>query len=265
MKIGLSKTRWPYRPTYLLAVLPLLLIFGLLWLRNSQHINSLPSALPHVQSQPADLTSKKQAEAEDIVESGFVFYDLSLPAWAKGFSMPIEGVQIPQRPERLPGAAREYRNGRHEGVDIFCAYGTPVLAAKDGYVLTVSANYHELSQAFRDRLLNISHRLVSTPAEVTDILHGRRVIIDHGYANCRWVITVYSHLAKVEPNLEPGAFVKQGTIIGYVGNSGTSEAGTDQGTHLHFEIRVNDHYLGEGMSREEAGRLYTLIMKGGQE
>jgi len=199
-----------------------------------------------------------------VVTSGFVLYDLSLPAWAKGFKMPIEGAQIPQRLERLPGAAREYRNGRHEGVDIYCAYGTPVMASKDGYVLAVGANYSELPQAFRDRLLNISHRLVSTPAEVTDILHGRRVIIDHGYTDGRWVITVYSHLAEVELDIEPGTFVKQGTVIGYAGNSGTSQAGTHEGTHLHFEIRVNDHYLGEGMSREEAGRLYALIMNGGQ-
>lgn len=197
--------------------------------------------------------------------SGFVFFDLILPDWAKGFRMPVYGAQIPQREDLLPGAVRSYRNGRHEGVDIFCAYGTPVLAAKNGYVLTVSPDYYELSEEFRGRLLDIAGKLVSTPAELTDILHGRRVILDHGYIDGRWVITVYSHLSEVEQNLTPGTFVRQGTVIGYAGNSGTSEAGTRNGSHLHFEIRVNDHYLGEGMSRKEAGRLYSVVMKGGQE
>ena len=94
-------------------------------------------------------------------------------------------------------------------------------------------------------------------------MHGRRVLLDHGISDGRWVVTVYSHLSDVEKNLKPGIFVKQGEIIGYVGNSGTSQAGTINGSHLHFEIRVNGHYLGEGMSPKEAGKLYTAIIHGG--
>jgi murein DD-endopeptidase MepM/ murein hydrolase activator NlpD len=63
-------------------------------------------------------------------------------------------------------------------------------------------------------------------------------------------------------NLKPGTFIKRGTVIGYVGNSGTSQAGTTNGSHLHFEIRVNDHYLGEGMNQKEAGKLYSTLLRG---
>ena len=265
MKTAVNRAERSHRYTFLLTVVTMILIFGVLLFRNYPEINLPSRPTPAESGQQHALLPDKQAEPEDIDASGFIFYDVVLPAWAKGFKMPLAGIPVPQRREQLPSAVRAYRNGRHEGVDIYCAYGTPVLAAKDGYVLTVSANYSELSPAFRNRLLGISHKLVSTPAEVTDILHGRRVIIDHGYTAGRWVITVYSHLAEVESGLIPGASVRQGAIIGYVGNSGTSQAGTRNESHLHFEIRVNDHYLGEGMSQEEAGRLYSLVLGGGQK
>jgi murein DD-endopeptidase MepM/ murein hydrolase activator NlpD len=257
--------QWLCRPIYLLAAINLFYIFCFLLFLSDHKMNSALFSKFDAASRKIDFLLNKQIEPVQTMASGFVFYDLSLPAWAKGFRIPITGAQISQREDLLPGAIRSYRNGRHEGVDIYCTYGAPVLAAKDGYVLTVSADYHELSRAFRDRLLGIAHKLVSTPAEVTDILHGRRVILDHGYKDGRWVITIYSHLSEVEEYLKPGDFIKQGSIIGYAGNSGTSQVMTRNGSHLHFEIRVNDHYLGEGMSQQEASKLYALIMNGGQE
>lgn len=251
-------------PMYFLVAVNLFSVFYIVSSLGDYKTDAVFLNKIRTESSQLDLKYNRQTEPEPTMASGFIFYDLTLPAWARGFRMPLLGVKIPQREDSLPGAVRSYRNGRHEGVDIFCPYGTPVLAAKNGYVLTVSADYHELSKPFRDRLLDISGKLVSTPAEVTDILHGRRIILDHGYMDGRWVITVYSHLSEVELNLTPGTLVRQGSVIGYVGNSGTSDAGTIKGSHLHFEIRVNNHYLGEGMSRKEAGKLYTVVMNGGE-
>lgn len=55
--------------------------------------------------------------------------------------------------------------------------------------------------------------------------YGNMIEIDHGS-----FITVYGHLSKIL--LFKNAWVKQGTIIGLVGNTGRS-----YGSHLHFEIR----------------------------
>jgi murein DD-endopeptidase MepM/ murein hydrolase activator NlpD len=185
------------RPS-LLVVSNLLLSLSLLLILSFYKINAPIPTKYYAESKTINPILERQPAMEDHPASGFVFYDLPLPEWTKGFLMPIDGAEVPQNIEQLPGAARGYRNGRHEGVDIYCAYGTPVLAAKDGYVLSVGADYHDLSKASRDRLLGIAKNLISTPAEVTDILHGRRVILDHGISSGRWVVTVYSHLSEVK-------------------------------------------------------------------
>ena len=43
--------------------------------------------------------------------------------------------------------------------------------------------------------------------------------------------TFYAHLGR-DAGLKPGAYVKRGTTVAYVGNSGRST-----GSHLHFELR----------------------------
>ncbi len=192
-------------------------------------------------------------------DPSFAFHDLPLPLWAQEFIMPVAGASVPQNPNLLPGAPRAYRHGIHEGVDIYCPFGTPVMAAKDGHVLMAGSNYQELPPAYRRRLLRFAKRLYQTPEQILKALHGRQVVLDHGLKAGRWVTTVYSHLHRVKEGLKPGDFVRQGEVIGYVGTSGTSKAGTNNGAHLHFEIRVNGHYLGKGMTPKEAYELLKSI------
>jgi murein DD-endopeptidase MepM/ murein hydrolase activator NlpD len=135
------------------------------------------------------------------------------------------------------------------------------LAAKDGHVLLANVKEGEAPSEYRQRLLQISKQLFKTPPEILGLLHGKRVILDHGLTNGRWVVTVYSHLSRIKKGLKVGDFVRQGTVIGYVGNSGTSQAGTGKGAHLHFEIRLNGHYLGEGMTPRETGELLERILR----
>lgn len=263
-RLFINKLKYWFLLWTLLVVVSNLILSICVLLSLSAHKINIPFLTkPSAESHEIGPALDGQQPLENKAAPGFVFYDLPLPGWAKGFRMPIDGAEIPQNVDLLPGAARSYRNGRHEGVDIYCAYGTPVLASKDGYVLSVGADYHDLPKVLRDRLLAIAKNLFSTPSEVTDALHGRRALLDHGISDGRWVVTVYSHLSDVEKNLKPGTFVKQGHIIGRVGNSGTSQAGTTNDSHLHFEIRVNDHNLGEGMSPKEAGMLYSTIINGG--
>lgn len=262
-RLLINKTKFGLLRLLALVVASNLILSFCVLLSLGAHKIDVPFLIkPSAESHEIDPALDRQQPLGNNATPGFIFYDLPLPGWAKGFRIPIDGAEIPQNANLLPGAARSYRNGRHEGVDIYCAYGTPVLASKDGYILSVGADYHDLPKVLRDRLLAIAKNLFSTPSEVTDALHGRRVLLDHGISDGRWVVTVYSHLSDVEKNLTPGTFVKQGHVIGRVGNSGTSKAGTTYDSHLHFEIRVNDHNLGEGMSPKEAGKLYAAIING---
>jgi murein DD-endopeptidase MepM/ murein hydrolase activator NlpD len=87
----------------------------------------------------------------------------------------------------------------HKGVDFGAPEGTPVLASASGQV------------SFAD----------------TDGGHGLFVKIDHGSD----VGTGYAHLSRLAPGIAPGAAVRQGQLIGFVGSTGLST-----GPHLHYEF-----------------------------
>jgi murein DD-endopeptidase MepM/ murein hydrolase activator NlpD len=90
----------------------------------------------------------------------------------------------------------------HKGVDFAAPTGTAVRAAGDGKV------------TFAGRQNG----------------YGNVVILQHGGANS----TVYAHLSRFAAGTRPGARVGQGTVIGYVGQTGWAT-----GPHLHYEFRVN--------------------------
>ncbi|MFN3344398.1 MAG: M23 family metallopeptidase [Chloroherpetonaceae bacterium] len=106
----------------------------------------------------------------------------------------------------------------HAGQDFTAPTGTPIYATGNGVVETAS---------FVDG-------------------YGNCVIIDHGFG----YKTVYAHQSKL--NVKVGQSVKRGMLIGYVGNTGVSEA-----PHLHYEvikdgIKVNpSSYFFEDMTPEE--------------
>jgi hypothetical protein len=93
------------------------------------------------------------------------------------------------------------RNGAHKGIDIAAQSGSPIYAVDGGIV---SKSYYSQS-------------------------YGNVVFIKH-QDNFE---TVYAHLNK--RNVSEGQAVKQGEIIGHMGNSGDS-----LGVHLHFEIHERE-------------------------
>lgn len=168
-----------------------------------------------------------------------------VPAHAlTGFAVPV-GYTIPADPDLLPGSARDYRGGWHEGIDFPLAFGMPVAAAKAGKIVRIDSGYTEWSVEDQIKGEDTGFRLGYTPADILDKLRGRQVWIDHGNG----VVTRYAHLQSVEL-FSVGTIVEQGTIIGRVGNSGTKA-----GPHLHIEIRVGDDYLGDGLSSDELLRV----------
>ncbi len=87
---------------------------------------------------------------------------------------------------------------RHKGMDFTAPKGTPIYATSDGVVKRAD-----------NRALG----------------YGKHIRIDHGFG----YVTLYAHLS--EYKIKKGQRVKRGDIIGYVGNTGRSQA-----PHLHYEI-----------------------------
>ena len=92
--------------------------------------------------------------------------------------------------------------GTHNAVDISSAVGQPIRTPADGIVVKA-----EWANGY-----------------------GNVIYISHGYGYS----TRYGHLSAY--NVKPGARVKRGDVIGYVGSTGRST-----GPHLHYEVRVNNN------------------------
>lgn len=117
---------------------------------------------------------------------------------SSGFMAPVAGRISSRFGRRVHPILRYAR--MHSGVDFAAGYGSPVAAAADGQVVGAGRAGG----------------------------YGRQVRVAHGNG----VVTTYSHLSGFAA--APGAPVRQGQVIGYVGSSGVST-----GAHLHFEVRVN--------------------------
>ncbi len=90
----------------------------------------------------------------------------------------------------------------HKGVDYAARTGTPVKSAGDGEVIFLGRKGG----------------------------YGQVMIVKHGER----YETLYAHLSDFKKGLETGDLVKQGEVIGYVGQTGLAT-----GPHLHYEFRVD--------------------------
>ena len=168
------------------------------------------------------------------------------------FAFPIEGTDIPQDPELLPGAPRDYRGGIHEGIDFPAPTGTPVLAAASGTVARVDVSFLDWNREQQDIALDEAITLGYTPAATLDRIRGRQVWIDHG----KGLITRYAHLSAVEP-LVVGQRIEAGALVGEVGSSGYPQGGP----HLHFEVRVGDDFYGDGLEGDMLVRAVARLFR----
>jgi len=92
--------------------------------------------------------------------------------------------------------------GQHNAIDISSAVGQPIRSPADGIVVKA-----EWASGY-----------------------GNVIYISHGYGYS----TRYGHLSSFA--VRPGARIKRGDVIGYVGSTGRST-----GPHLHYEVRVNNN------------------------
>ena len=184
----------------------------------------------------------------------------------RGFIYPLEGGCLPEGDQLMPNAPREYRSGVHEGVDFYgydnCATieeGTPVVSAKDGVVSRVDRDYRALTQEELDAANARIAAGETNAADILDLFRGQQVWIDHG----KGIVTRYAHLGGVAPDIAEGQRVAAGTVIGYVGDSGTPESISNPGpeTHLHWELRTGETFLGMGLPPEEVRAVYEKLFE----
>jgi len=193
-------------------------------------------------------------------------HDLARLQGLQGLAMPIEGASLTSRDFQMPGAPRHYRLGVHEGMDFYghtvgvtVNRSTPVRAVADGTVIRALVDYQPLTAAQADTWQAMSRQLGYTPADVLDGYRGRQVWIDHGDG----LISRYAHLGSIEPGIVEGAVVTQGQVIAHVGNSGTpgSVSSDTYDVHLHLELWIDDHYVGQFLRPIEAREWLERILR----
>lgn len=186
------------------------------------------------------------------------------PIELTGFGMPIAGACLPKGDQLMPNAPRVYRNGTHEGIDMYAVdnctaitRGTQVLAALDGVVVRADLGYADITQAEIDRFT-----LEPNNEEGLDKYRGRQVWVEHGVdATGQKIVTRYAHLSGIAPGISEGINVTKGQPIAFVGNSGTPESIVNPSSemHLHWELRAGDSYLGRGLAPAQVRSLYVAL------
>jgi murein DD-endopeptidase MepM/ murein hydrolase activator NlpD len=177
-------------------------------------------------------------------------HDVSFLESLNEFTVPIGGSNITFRDFQLPGAPRHYRLGVHHGLDFYWQPGTKVLAAGDGRVVRADLDYVPPTAVQLNAWWQVTQEKGYTPTEVLDDYLGRQVWIEHENG----LVSRYAHLQAIAPGISEGSAVDRGQVIGEVGNSGSpaSLESEKADAHLHFELWLGDHYLGQYLRPIEA-------------
>ena len=123
----------------------------------------------------------------------------SLYVMSRQLMVPIPGLV----PARVPDNFHEKRGTReHQAVDLMSPKGTPILSVDDGRVLKL----------------------------FTSVAGGLTIYATDPATR---VVYYYAHLDSYRTGLREGELLKQGDVIGYVGNTGDASSGAP---HLHFAL-----------------------------
>lgn len=193
------------------------------------------------------------------VFAGIATHDTAVWSALGPFLIPVQGSQAGLRDLQLPGAPRHYRLGVHEGVDFYWAAGTPVLAAADGVVIRATHDYEQPDETVFGRWWQKIREEGASTAEALDFYRGMQVWIEHADGT----VARYVHLSGIEEEVVVGTAVTAGQRIGLVGNTGSplSVSSATEDAHLHFELWLNGHYLGQFLRPVEVRELVAALFR----
>lgn len=136
----------------------------------------------------------------------------------------------------------------------------------DGRVIVAVGDYQTPTSPEFAAALEVTRQLQATPPYTLIMLYGNYVVLDHGVIDgVGYVISIYTHLASIDANIRIGGLVEAGQPLGIIGNSGSSQAAAgypDQALHLHWEVHVDNQYLGAGLSADETSKVYAALFAG---
>jgi len=123
--------------------------------------------------------------------------------------------------------ARRTPTHRHQGIDLLAPKDAPVYAVRDGVVTHASSNLEPGFSGYG------GHIVLKSDTIIAGFIIGKA----HGSRNAVGPWFLYAHLDSVA--VRPGQRVKQGQVIGRVGNTCYTRADPHKlckGAHLHFEV-----------------------------
>ena len=118
--------------------------------------------------------------------------------------IPVVGIKREQLQDTFSASRSQGRV--HNAMDIMASLGTPVVAVADG----------EIAKFFDSE---------------------RGGITIYQYSSDKKFVYYYGHLQKRAENILEKDYIRRGTVIGYVGDTGNSGAGN---YHLHFSVTILD-------------------------
>ncbi len=148
--------------------------------------------------------AEERRKREEEARKNLISYNGQMQ-WPVPSSNWITSLFQPEGRTDLPGQTRP-----HLGVDIGGGYGTPVVAAAEGFII-VAYNPWE-------------------GQNTGGYGYGNYIVVDHGNG----IATLYGHLKNVHVAIDQ--YVFPGDVIGLMGSTGNST-----GPHLHFEVRINGY------------------------
>ena len=233
----------------LVALLIYCLITTVGWQRSERTLRAFRDSVSSAAVSASGLLASEAVENSDD----------KVPLW-----FPIPGASLP-KDTFLPGSSLpQSRRGVRQGFEFYgssagvpIVYGAPTVAATDAIVIRADEDFVELSEEAW-RVLELELALRPPNEEERDALRGRQVWLrtDDGRT------LRYAHLSATE--LSVGERVRQGEVVGYIGNSGTYDGvmNSTRGPRLGFEVWQNEHYFGQNLASTELRAAASNLFAG---